>query len=137
MAGVSPLVLASLGAGAVSGIQMLTQAPASDTYRNSMDALNARSAIDERKRKEAHARLSAQQRARFAAQGISPSEGSSAAVLEGMLTMSEKDAEDRAMLSAIAQQRLALNNTAAAGNDLLAKKSPLFQDNLSKLLSWG
>lgn len=137
MAGVSPLVLASMGASAVSGIQMLTQAPASDKYRNSMDALNSKSAIDARKQKADYARLSAQQRARFAAQGMSPTEGSSAALLEGMRTMTEANAADRARLNAIAQQRLTLDNTAAARNDLLAKKSPLFSDNLSKLLDWG
>lgn len=141
MAGVSPLMIAGMGAGLASGASALTQAaPVNNAalyaYQNRVNELNAQQAAAERKRKAALARSSAQQRARYAAQGISPTDGSSAAVLEGMKTMSEAEAADRERQATIARNRAALSYSNATGTDLLAKKSSLYQDNLGKLMNW-
>lgn len=141
MAGVSPLMIAGMGAGLASGASAITQAAPTNNaalyaYQNRVNELNAKQAAEERKRKAALARSSAQQRARYAAQGISPADGSSAAVLEGMKTMSEAEAADRARQVDIARNRAALSYATAAGTDLLAKKSSSYQDNLGKLMTW-
>lgn len=144
MAGVNPVMMASMGAGLASSAQALGQlsgatnstSGATDAYQYRIDELNAQVVADERKRQSTYDRLNARQRAQFAAQGISPTEGSSAAVLDGLKSMSQAEAEDRERQIAIARRRAESSFSNAIGADLLTKKSTLVQDNLGKLMAW-
>ena len=140
MAGVSPVMLASVGAGLANAhtINQFNKARgnAAGEYQTRIAELNAQSAAEESDRKAALARNSAQQRARFAASGITPSEGSSAAVLDGLKSMTDADAEQRARQFDLARQRAALSYSAAPNTDLLSLIPRLYQDNLGKLRTW-
>lgn len=149
MAGVSPIMIATMGAGIASGAQAANQASAqtsaqagaansgaTEDYQLRIDQLNAQAADEKRRRQAAYASNSAKQRAQFAARGLSPSEGSSAAVLDGLKTMSDAEAKQRARQADLARQRVELSMPSLTGTDLLAKKSSLYEDNLSKLLTW-
>lgn len=144
MAGVSPVMMAGMGASLATGAQTIGQmsgaqkesSSVTETYQNRIDELNAQADAEERKRQSTFERLSAQQRARFAAHGISPIEGSSAAVLDGLKSMSQAEADDRERQIAIARKRVESSFSNAIGADLLTKKSTLVQDNLGKLLAW-
>jgi hypothetical protein len=144
MAGVSPVMMAGMGAGLATGAQTVgrTSDPtnadrgAAETYQDRIDELNAQVDAEARNRQSTFDRLNARQRARFAAQGISPTEGSSAAVLDGLKSMSQAEADDRERQIEIARRRAESSYANAIGADLLTKKSSLVQDNLGKLLSW-
>ena len=146
MAGISPLAVASMGANMVSGasgLYALTSAgnakqnTNTQAYENRVAELNAQAAAEERKRKQSLDRVTAQQRARFASQGISTTEGSSAAVLDGLKTLSQAEAEDRARQVGLAHKRAELSLSNGYSSNLLEKKTSLVQDNLGKLLNWG
>lgn len=138
MAGISPVMMAGIGTGLVSGARAVSQVDtsAASDYQNRVAELNAQLAAEESKRQAAYARNSAQQRAKFAAQGINPSEGSSAAVLDGLKTLSDTEGELRARQIDLARQRAALRYSKAQRTDLLAQKPSLYPDNLGKLLAW-
>lgn len=142
MAGVSPVMAVGMGTSVLNGVSALKQIDntkdnAAQAYQSRLDEINAQSAAAERTRQATHDRVSAQQRARFASKGIVPSEGSSAAVLKGLQTMSEAQAEDHSRQLSIAKNRADLSYSQATGANLLTKKVALFEDNLDKLLKWG
>lgn len=138
MAGVNPMMVAAVANG-FQAIQKINaqESSATNEYQMRVNELNAQEAVDKRQQKEAYARNAAQQRARYASQGIIANEGSSAAVMEGLKSMSDADAEQRSRQIELARQRASLSYANATGADLLAKKSNLYQDNLSKILNWG
>ncbi|MBL4615468.1 MAG: hypothetical protein JKY27_11430 [Magnetovibrio sp.] len=66
-------------------------------YQTQTADIQRRQDADAKKRQDALARASAQHRARFAAQGISPADGSSAAILEGLQKKTTQQLDDKAV----------------------------------------
>lgn len=138
MAGVDPITLAVMAAStAVSEKARQNNIKASQrSYQNQIDLLNTRRDIVERSRKRELERLSAKQRARFAAQGLSSADGSSSAVIEGMTALSEEQARDRDRLAELERRKLTDGMSSLSDENLLTRKAPMLLDNMTRLLNW-
>lgn len=140
MASMTPIMMAQVGAQALSMADRLTSdnganAAAQQAYQRRVAELDLQQATAERARKENLKRLSAAQRASFAARGLTPGEGSSAALLEGMTSLSEAEAADRARFADLARQRIGADYAQGAGENLLSKKSKIILGNLDRLMA--
>jgi len=127
MGGVAPILIST-------GLSMVQAKAAKKSTRQAFAPnivqRTAKLAADERIRKENLKRRKATQTARFAAMGMNPNEGSSAALLTGMQTSADARAADRARLTTMSQT----GASAGSGSNLLAKNSRVFQSTLDKLI---
>nr|BDD46342.1 hypothetical protein 2 [Rhodospirillaceae bacterium] len=106
------------------------------SYQNQMNLLNARNQQAEKNRKEELKRLSARQRARFSAQGVGTADGSSSAVLEGMKSLSEEQAQQRDRLAELRRSGDGAGSSSLSGSNLLVRNSPMLLDNMARLMNW-
>lgn len=96
MGGTAALALSGVG---MLASQMKSASPkpqAAQKYQAQVADIQRRQAADAKTRKDALARASARQRARFASQGINPADGSSAAIIEGLQNKTTQELADKA-----------------------------------------
>lgn len=96
MGGTASLALS--GAGLMQNVMARKQGSSSSSaeYANRMAEIDRQQAYEEKQRRDALAKATAAQRARFAATGINPTEGSSGAVIQGLETKTAEELQARA-----------------------------------------
>ena len=104
---------------------------AQQKYDASMANITRQQQLDAAQRKDALARASAKQRARFGALGIGSAEGSSGAVLDGLQAKTAQDIRDQAGEFSFKAESLS-NSYSDMQTDLLNDKN----DTLTQLNKW-
>ncbi len=129
---IAPMVL-DFGVNAIKTQQSNKAAKSQRDYENAR--IRRSQEIEARRKKEALTRQQAAQRANYGAMGISPSEGSAAAVLRGM---GKRVDEDLALQSQEAEIQYGLNNSSykeTKRQNLLALSAPYERMAYGKLKS--
>lgn len=114
----------------------------SQTYQAQAADIKRRQEADAKKRKDTLAKVSAQQRARFASQGINPTDGSSAAIIAGLQQKTTDELNDKAAGYSAELQRARTSFADAQAANLEQRKSRsdlLLKDDttLQQLKDWS
>jgi len=105
---------------------------ATQDYQLRMNELARQQAADAKNRQDALLKASAAQRARFASQGVGPTDGSSGAVLDGMRAKTTQELNDQAAAYAAKSSSIENSFSQAQASYLTPSKSSrkATQDNL-------
>lgn len=134
--GVGTILTMAASAAATESARRSSIKASNRSRQNQVSLLNARYAAAEENRQQELKRASARQRARFSAQGLSSADGSSSAVLDGMKTLSEQQAQERDTVADLQRRQAASGLAHVSSGNLLTRHSPMLLDNMSRLMNW-